>query len=155
MRAMWRQSTIPDDKSCPCFANRKSEEGCGHMIRITGQMQYRWRRFLENWWVSTTPSRRVRAVPSPRLSSSDRGKPPRRGWTHGRTPAQTFQAGEIVQQSGIYEAVHESGHRQPHEVVLIEADLFPPCDICAEDVRFRLVRSAPYIFTDVDFERPD
>jgi hypothetical protein len=93
---MRRQSTIPDDKSCPCFANRKSEEGWGHMIRITGQMQYRWRRFLENWWVSTTPSRRVRAVSSPRLSSSDRGKPRQRGWTHGRTPAETFQAGEIV-----------------------------------------------------------
>jgi hypothetical protein len=125
------------------------------MIRITGQMQYGWRRFLETWWLPTTASRRVRAVSSPMLSSSDRGKPRRRGWTHGSTPSQTFQAGEIVQQSGIYEAVHESGHRQPHEVVLIEADLFPPCDICAENVRFRLVRTAPYIFTDADFERPD
>jgi hypothetical protein len=66
----------------------------------------------------------------------------------------TYRAGDFVRQSGIYEAVHEGAHRGPHEVVMIESDLFPPCDTCSDQVRFRLVRSAPYIFTDEDFEKP-
>jgi len=67
---------------------------------------------------------------------------------------ETYRAGEFVRQSGIYEAVHEGAHRGPHDVVMIESDLFPPCDTCSDQVRFRLVRSAPYIFTDEDFEKP-
>jgi hypothetical protein len=66
----------------------------------------------------------------------------------------TYHSGEVVQQSGIYEAVHEAAHRDPHDVVMIEGDLFPPCDTCSHRVRFRLVRTAPYIFTDEDFEKP-
>lgn len=29
---------------------------------------------------------------------------------------------------------------------------FPVCDICKDQVRFRLIRTAPYIFHDEDFE---
>jgi hypothetical protein len=67
---------------------------------------------------------------------------------------ETYRAGDVVRQSGIYEAIHEGAHRGPHDVVMIESDLFPPCDTCSDQVRFRLVRSAPYIFTDEDFEKP-
>jgi hypothetical protein len=70
------------------------------------------------------------------------------------SPRESHRAGEIVKQSGIYEAIHECAHRGPHDVVMIESDLFPPCDTCSDQVRFRLVRSAPYIFTDEDFEKP-
>src|SRR5579859_4522801 len=70
------------------------------------------------------------------------------------SPRETYRAGDIVKQSGIYEAVHEGAHRGPHDVVMIESDLFPPCDTCSDQVRFRLLRSAPYIFTDADFEKP-
>lgn len=70
------------------------------------------------------------------------------------SPRETYRAGEIVGQSGIYEAIHEGAHRGPHDVVMIESDLFPPCDTCSDQIRFRLVRSAPYIFTDEDFEKP-
>jgi hypothetical protein len=59
-----------------------------------------------------------------------------------------------VVQSGIYEAIHEKGHRAPHEVVMVESDLFPSCDTCSDQVRFKLIRTAPYIFTDEDFEKP-
>ncbi len=55
-------------------------------------------------------------------------------------------------QSGIYEVLHERGHRSAHEVVMLSGDTFPPCDTCDEQVRFRLVRTAPYIFQDADFE---
>ena len=81
----------------------------------------------------------------------------RRSEGHRKTVSsqrETYRAGDVVRQSGIYEAIHEGSHRGPHDVVMIESDLFPPCDTCSDQVRFRLVRSAPYIFTDADFEKP-
>lgn len=35
---------------------------------------------------------------------------------------------------------------------MLSGDAFPPCDTCEQRVRFRLVRTAPYIFQDEDFE---
>jgi hypothetical protein len=66
-----------------------------------------------------------------------------------------FKAGDVIPESGIYETIHENAHRDPHEVVMIKSDLFPPCDTCADRVRFRLIRSAPYIFSDADFEQSE
>ena len=43
-------------------------------------------------------------------------------------------------------------HRAAHEVVMIAGDAFPNCETCDQKVRFRLVRTAPYIFQDQDFE---
>jgi hypothetical protein len=82
------------------------------------------------------------------------GSHPRSHRKEPSVPRETYRAGDIVRQSGIYEAVHEGAHRGPHDVVMIESDQFPPCDTCSDQVRFRLVRSAPYIFTDEDFEKP-
>ena len=71
---------------------------------------------------------------------------------HGRTPqGPTFRAGEIVRQSGIFEVIHDRGHRTAHEVVMIQGDAFPTCETCLDRVRFRLIRTAPYIFQDDDF----
>jgi hypothetical protein len=56
-----------------------------------------------------------------------------------------------VRQSGIYEVYHCNDHRPPHEVVMLAEDLFPTCDTCNGEVRFQLVRTAPYIFQDEDF----
>lgn len=73
----------------------------------------------------------------------------------GRGPdkqAPLFSAGETVRETGIYEVIHDRGHRTAHEVVLLAADSFPACDSCGLLVRFRLVRTAPYIFQDEDFE---
>lgn len=66
--------------------------------------------------------------------------------------AKTFSAGQPVVESGIYEVIHDRAHRTAHEVVMLRGDSFPPCDNCAERVRFRLIRTAPYIFQDEDFE---
>ena len=66
-----------------------------------------------------------------------------------------FNAGQPVIESGIYEVVHDHAHRTAHEVVMLRGDSFPPCDSCAERVRFRLIRTAPYIFQDEDFENPE
>jgi hypothetical protein len=82
------------------------------------------------------------------------GGKPRPHSGHGDRPAQLFSAGETVRETGIYEVIHDRGHRTAHEVVMLAGDSFPPCDICVERVRFRLVRTAPYIFQDEDFGEP-
>jgi hypothetical protein len=73
---------------------------------------------------------------------------PRRPVAHGPS----FKSGDVVPQTGIYEVVHARGHRVPHEVVLHREDAFPDCEGCGADVRFRVIRTAPYIFDDEDFE---
>jgi hypothetical protein len=65
-----------------------------------------------------------------------------------------FAAGSVVRESGIYEVLHDLGHRSAHEVVMIAEELFPTCDVCDDRVRYRVLRTAPYIFSDVDFEDP-
>jgi hypothetical protein len=73
---------------------------------------------------------------------------------HGgnRPSSKRYRAGDTVRQSGIYEVIHDRSHREAHEVVMISGEHFPDCDTCKEKVRFRLVRTAPYIFQDEDFE---
>ncbi len=73
---------------------------------------------------------------------------------HGgnRPSSRRYRAGDTVRQSGIYEVIHDCSHREAHEVVMISGEHFPDCETCKEKVRFRLVRTAPYIFQDEDFE---
>ena len=73
---------------------------------------------------------------------------------HGdnRRSTRRYRAGDTVRQSGIFEVIHDRSHRDAHEVVMISGERFPDCETCKERVRFRLVRTAPYIFQDEDFE---
>jgi hypothetical protein len=64
---------------------------------------------------------------------------------------QIFLPGQAVPETGIYEVIHDREHRVAHEVVMHGKDLFPPCDQCDLRVRFKLIRTAPYIFEDEDF----
>lgn len=68
------------------------------------------------------------------------------------TGQKSYRPGDTVRQSGIYEVIHDAEHRAAHEVVMISGDQFPNCETCDQKVRFRLVRTAPYIFQDQDFE---
>ena len=63
-----------------------------------------------------------------------------------------YRPGETIRQSGIYEVMHDREHRAAHEAVMIGGEHFPDCETCKDKVRFRLVRTAPYIFQDEDFE---
>lgn len=67
--------------------------------------------------------------------------------SHGRI----FLPGQPVPETGIYEVIHDLAHRASHEAVMHREDLFPLCDQCDTRVRFKLVRTAPYIFDDEDF----
>lgn len=76
--------------------------------------------------------------------------------SHRRKPSQHTKMllpGQPVLESGIYEVIHDKGHRQAHEAVMYRDDLFPACDHCDLKVRFKLIRSAPYIFDDEDFAK--
>jgi hypothetical protein len=64
-----------------------------------------------------------------------------------------YKPTDVIRLTGIYEVIHDRGHRETHEVVMHAGDAFPACDTCDMRVRFRLVRTAPYIFDDEDFER--
>ena len=82
----------------------------------------------------------------------------RKSRIHSRGPDRSgpvFSAGAPVRETGIYEVVHDHGHRTTHEVVMLSGDAFPACDTCEGRVRFRLVRTAPYIFQDEDFEQSE
>jgi hypothetical protein len=94
----------------------------------------------------TSPSRVNRRY---YLSSHD--QPGGKG--HRPRPKHTtvFLPGSPIPETGIYEVIHDKGHRVAHEAVLHGKDLFPTCDQCGDKVRFRLVRTAPYIFDDEDF----
>ena len=90
--------------------------------------------------------RKVRAA-----NGSSKEGPRRRPSAHGPQ----MRPGDPVRESGIYEVVHGRDHRQAHEVVMLRGTDFPLCDTCDDDVRFRLVRTAPYIFQDGDFEEQE
>ena len=62
----------------------------------------------------------------------------------------TFASGEEIPESGIYQMVHESG--EPDTVVFLRGGVFPVCDDCGSQVRYSVVRTAPYIFDDEDFK---
>ncbi len=62
-----------------------------------------------------------------------------------------FLPGQPVPETGIYEVIHDHDHRLAHEAVMHRSDLFPVCDQCDALVRFKLIRTAPYIFDDEDF----
>jgi hypothetical protein len=85
------------------------------------------------------------------IGSNDRG--PRDSSPRQRRSSHTAFSlpGATIPESGIYEVLHEGAHREPHESVLVKGDTFPFCDICDNRVRFRVVRTAPYIFDDEDF----
>ena len=73
----------------------------------------------------------------------------------GSASGPLFSAGETVSETGIYEVIHDGAHRTAHEVVMLNGTPFPACDTCATKVRFRLIRTAPYIFQDADFEEQE
>jgi hypothetical protein len=82
---------------------------------------------------------------------SSRGGGSRRHKVGHKAEGPSFLAGQTVPESGIYEVTHHRGHRVKHEVIMHRQDVFPACDQCGEKVRFRVLRTAPYIFDDEDF----
>jgi hypothetical protein len=103
------------------------------------------------------PVIRGREIIMPRTSPRAKGGKSRPHSAHkqGSRSGPVFSAGETVRETGIYEVIHDGAHRTAHEVVMLNGTAFPACDTCATKVRFRLIRTAPYIFQDADFEEQE
>jgi len=80
-----------------------------------------------------------RSTKNGRIFSKSRGS----GFVRRDGEGKLYQAGDPVPATGIYEIIPHGQHRQAHEVVLISGDRFPDCEGCREEVRFRLLRTAP------------
>jgi hypothetical protein len=67
-----------------------------------------------------------------------------------------LRRGDIVPESGIYEATHKRPNADEHafSVVAVRGERVQPCVACGEEVFLRLVRSAPHISEDADFCHP-
>lgn len=65
-----------------------------------------------------------------------------------------YKPGDAVPTSGIYTAVHVD-HRQPHDIVAIQSERFPPCRQCGNEVQFRIARLLPHMTHDFDLAGPD
>jgi hypothetical protein len=67
-----------------------------------------------------------------------------------------FIPGDIVPTSGIYEAIHDKldgdDHAQPHPVIAVSGKRFPPCRVCLEQARFRLLQAADFFEADNHFK---
>ncbi|MGH9521692.1 MAG: hypothetical protein ACRD3E_04080 [Terriglobales bacterium] len=61
----------------------------------------------------------------------------------------THRPGERAEATGVYRAVHLR-HRMPHEITVLEGEIFPLCKRCGEHVRFELIHAAPRLTGDVD-----
>jgi hypothetical protein len=67
-----------------------------------------------------------------------------------------LRCGEVIPESGIYEAIHKRDHEKEHSVlvVAIRGEHVQACAGCGEAVSLRLVRGAPHISEDADFCHP-
>jgi hypothetical protein len=63
---------------------------------------------------------------------------------------EVFLPVQQVPESGVYQVLHYR-HRLYHEVTVLRGSSFPHCSECGNNVRFRLIRSAPLVNEDRNF----
>jgi hypothetical protein len=107
----------------------------------------------------TSPISAHWSVQNPHLSEAARAEIPRKRQalaspTFLPPPGRPYYTGEAVPESGVYEVVHAEGFRE-RSVTFVKGQLLPGCEICGQDVSYRLVRAAPYIFHDNDFQKQE
>ena len=66
-----------------------------------------------------------------------------------QSSGRTYAPDEEIPESGIYQILHENGEKDT--VVFLRGNIFPNCADCGAQVRYSIVRTAPYIFEDEDF----
>jgi hypothetical protein len=64
----------------------------------------------------------------------------------------TYTPGDTVPSSGIYEVIHGlDENKKPHEVIALQGEVFPTCQTCQRQVKFKLVKAAKLIKQDDSF----
>ena len=61
-----------------------------------------------------------------------------------------YRPGEEVPCSGVYRISHVE-HREEHDGILLEMQIFPTCVVCGEEVRFELLQASDPIERQPDF----
>jgi hypothetical protein len=61
-----------------------------------------------------------------------------------------YRSGESVPCSGVYR-IHHAEHREDHDGILLEGQVFPPCVVCGEQVWFELLQASNPIEKQADF----
>lgn len=61
--------------------------------------------------------------------------------------ADMFRAGDSAPCSGVFKVIHSLHHAEPHYVIALYRDTFPPCVECTDEVRFELAIAAVYVKT--------
>jgi len=64
-----------------------------------------------------------------------------------------FKPGDKCDASGIYTVIHDSQHRQTHEVTCVYGKHFPPCNHCGNHARFKLKYKALHIDNHESFKK--
>ena len=59
--------------------------------------------------------------------------------------ATLYKPGDEVPKSGIYKVVHDTVHKEEHEVTAVIGERFPPCRHCGQHPRFSLERAPHHI----------
>lgn len=65
----------------------------------------------------------------------------------------TFKPGQKCEASGIYSVVHDTVHRETHEVTVVYGEPFPPCSHCGGHPRYVLKYAAIHIRNHEHFKR--
>jgi PilZ domain len=68
--------------------------------------------------------------------------------------ARSYRPGDLAPVSGVYRITHLTGHRQPHEALLLRGEELPHCRICRASVEFEVVRMTSHTTHDWDFAGP-
>lgn len=58
---------------------------------------------------------------------------------------EVFKPGQKVPHSGIYDVIHDTVHKDRHQVTCIFDEPFPPCNHCGNNVRFVLAVKALHV----------
>jgi len=63
---------------------------------------------------------------------------------------QVYKPSQAAPISGVYRVEHD-GHREAHEAILLQGEIFPACNVCGDEVRFIVRHCANDIRVDKDF----
>jgi hypothetical protein len=63
-----------------------------------------------------------------------------------------YKPGDEVPRSGVYRVIHDTQHREEHEVTVVYGRRFPPCNHCGHHPRFIPVKLAQHIDSNSHFK---